>query len=68
MSGKNESPGPGRFKLLTLAFLFDVIEIKETIRFCSGLKSAVIYSADYMFFWFFEIIEYFLIVRNCSYV
>ena len=39
MSGKNESQ---RFKILTLSFLSDAMVLKETIRICSGLKSAVV--------------------------
>ena len=39
MAGKNESQC---FKILTLSFLIDVMVTNETIRICSGLKSAVI--------------------------
>ena len=39
MSGKNKSQC---FKILMLAFLSDVMVIKETIRIYSGLKSAFI--------------------------
>ena len=39
MSGKKESQ---RLKTLTLSFLSDVMITKETIRICSGLKSAII--------------------------
>ena len=39
MFAKDESQS---LKILTLSVLFDVMEIKETIWICSGLKSTVI--------------------------